>query len=151
MPITDKSIELTSKDSHKLGAYVVHPEKNKKGNIVIIQEIFGITEHIEAVCRQYANQGYSVIAPALYDRFEKNIVLDYSQIEEGKSFKEKLEINDAMKDINAAILFNDGPTAIKNQSVLLVIMEDLLLKNILIKNLNVQSCIILVNKILQYL
>ena len=112
MPITDKSIELTSKDNHKLGAYVVHPEKNKKGNIVIIQEIFGITEHIEAVCKQYANQGYSVIAPALYDRFEKNIVLDYSQIEEGKSFKEKLEINDAMKDINAAILFNDGPTAI---------------------------------------
>ncbi|HIK76476.1 MAG TPA: dienelactone hydrolase family protein [Gammaproteobacteria bacterium] len=112
MQISDQSIELTSEDSHKLDAYVVHPERNKKGNVVIIQEIFGITKHIEDVCRQYANEGYSAIAPALYDRFEKNIILDYKQIEEGKSYKEKLAINDAMKDINAAILFNDGPTAI---------------------------------------
>ena len=97
MQISDQSIELTSEDSHKLDAYVVHPERNKKGNVVIIQEIFGITKHIEDVCRQYANEGYSAIAPALYDRFEKNIILDYKQIEEGKSYKEKLAINDAMK------------------------------------------------------
>ncbi len=112
MQTSDQIVELNSSDSHKLDAFIVHPSKSKKGNVVIIQEIFGITKHIEDVCRQYANEGYSAIAPALYDRFEKDIILDYNQIEEGKSYKEQLSINHAISDINAAALFNNGPTAI---------------------------------------
>jgi len=112
MQISGQIEKLNSEDSHKLDAFIVHPIKNKKGNVVIIQEIFGLTKHIEDVCRQYANEGYSAIAPALYDRFEKNIILDYHQIEEGKSYKEQLTLDDAIKDINAAVLFNSGPTAI---------------------------------------
>tara|TARA_B100000959_G_scaffold116853_1_gene122901 strand:+ start:479 stop:1156 length:678 start_codon:yes stop_codon:yes gene_type:complete len=112
MQTLDKTVELNSADNHKLDAFIAHPSNKTKGNVVIIQEIFGLTKHIESVCRQYANAGYSAIAPALYDRFEKNIILDYNQIEEGKSYKEQLSLDHAIRDINAAVIFNNGPTAI---------------------------------------
>ena len=105
-------IQLVSKDNHELDAYVSSPQNEEKGSIIIIQEIFGITNHIESVCQSFANKGYKAIAPALFDRFEKNIVLDYSQIEEGKSFKERLDITHAMNDIDAAISICDNPVAI---------------------------------------
>ena len=105
-------IQLVSKDNHELDAYVSSPQKEEKGSIIIIQEIFGITTHIESVCQSFANKGYKAIAPALFDRFEKNIVLDYSQIEEGKSYKVRLDITHAMNDIDAAISICDSPVAI---------------------------------------
>lgn len=105
-------IELVSIDKHKLDAYVSTPQIEEKGTIIIVQEIFGITHHIESVCQSFANKGYKAIAPALFDRFEKNIVLDYNQIEEGKSYKERLDISHAMNDIDAVISISDGPVAI---------------------------------------
>jgi carboxymethylenebutenolidase len=105
-------IQLISKDNHELDAYVSSPKIKEKGSIIVIQEIFGITDHIKSVCKTFSSHGYKTIAPALYDRFEKNIILDYNQIEEGKSFKERLAINHAMNDINAAISICNGPVAI---------------------------------------
>ena len=105
-------IQLVSKDNHELDAYVCSPQDQEKGSIIVIQEIFGITSHIESVCQSFSNKGYKAIAPALFDRFEKNIVLDYSQIEEGKSYKARLDITDAMNDIDAAISICDSPVAI---------------------------------------
>ena len=105
-------IQLISKDNHELDAYVSSPKIREKGSIIVIQEIFGITSHIESVCQLFANEGYKTIAPALFDRFETNIILDYKQIKEGKAYKEQLDITDAMNDIDAAISICDGPVAI---------------------------------------
>ena len=44
-------IQLVSKDNHELDAYVSSPQNEEKGSIIIIQEIFGITNHIESVCQ----------------------------------------------------------------------------------------------------
>ena len=63
--------QITSNDGHELDCYITSLDDDKpKNSIVIIQEIFGITDHIKSVCQRYADQGYLVIAPALYDRFE---------------------------------------------------------------------------------
>ena len=94
-------IRLTAKDGHELDAFSVKTD-DPIGNIVVIQEIFGITDHIQAVCHKFASNGYNVIAPAIYDRFERNITLDYTQIEEGVGYKMKLSDDDAMSDIGAA-------------------------------------------------
>ena len=34
----------------------------------MIQEIFGVTEHIKETCDKFADEGYEVLGPALYDR-----------------------------------------------------------------------------------
>ena len=36
--------------------------------ILVVQEIFGVHEHIKDVCRRFAKQGYLAIAPELYAR-----------------------------------------------------------------------------------
>ena len=63
-------IGLTAEDGHEFDAYAVKAD-DPIGNIVLIQEIFGITDHIQSVCQRFAIHGYNVIAPAIYDRFEK--------------------------------------------------------------------------------
>ena len=104
-------IKLIAKDGHELDAFSVKAN-DPIGNIVVIQEIFGITDHIQAVCQKFATSGYNVVAPAIYDRFEKNITLDYTQIEEGVSYKMKLEDDYAMSDINAAQIYLGSKTAV---------------------------------------
>src|SRR4051812_43200816 len=36
--------------------------------VLVVQEIFGVHEHIKDVCRRFAKQGYLAVAPALYAR-----------------------------------------------------------------------------------
>jgi carboxymethylenebutenolidase len=70
--------------------------------VIVLQEIFGITDHIQAICQQYATHGFLAIAPALFDRIKKNIVLDYSSIEEGRDYKMQLQDEQVLLDIAAA-------------------------------------------------
>ena len=53
----------------KIAAYVATP--NQSGNypgIVVIQEAFGLVDHICDLARRFANIGYNACAPALYWR-----------------------------------------------------------------------------------
>ena len=50
-------------------AYRAAPEgKTNLGTILVIQEIFGVHEHIKDVCRRFAKLGYLAISPELYAR-----------------------------------------------------------------------------------
>ena len=104
-------IRLTAKDGHELDAFSVKAD-DPIGNIVVIQEIFGITDHIQAICHKFASNGYDVIAPAIYDRFGRNITLDYTQIEEGVGYKMKLSDDYAISDIDAAHTYLGSKTAV---------------------------------------
>lgn len=70
-------IELSARDGHKLSAYRATSPHAKKG-LVVAQEIFGVNEHIRRVCDAFAEQGYDVIAPALFDRAERSVELGYA-------------------------------------------------------------------------
>ena len=70
-----KTIELTASDGHKFAAYVAGPENATKG-IVVVQEIFGVNNHMRNVTDFYAKNGYHAIAPAQFDRVGKGIELD---------------------------------------------------------------------------
>lgn len=50
-------------------AYYAAPEKSGHYPVVlVVQEIFGVHEHIKDVCRRFALQGYFAVAPELYAR-----------------------------------------------------------------------------------
>ncbi len=70
-----KMIRLKAKDGHELDAYLAEPKGEAKGGIVVVQEIFGVTNHIKRVADQYAAQGYKAVAPAMFDRIKRNITL----------------------------------------------------------------------------
>ena len=53
----------------EIPAYQAMPAKGGPFPVVlVVQEIFGVHEHIKDICRRFAKQGYLAIAPALYAR-----------------------------------------------------------------------------------
>ena len=79
-------VELTSKDGFKLGAYVAKPAGEPIAGLVVIQEIFGVNAHIQSVADGYAKDGFFVVAPAIFDRVERNVQIGY----EGENWKKGL-------------------------------------------------------------
>lgn len=52
-----------------IGAYYARPANQSSAPvIVVIQEIFGLHEHIRDVCRRFAAQGYFAVSAELYQR-----------------------------------------------------------------------------------
>ncbi len=100
-----KMIELTASDGHKLAAYRADPAGKPRGAIVVIQEIFGVNSHIKAVADGYAKDGYVAIAPAMFDRVQRNVDLGYSpeDIAKGREIRGLVSNDMAMKDVEAAV------------------------------------------------
>jgi len=48
--------------------YVARPEGQAKGAVIVIQEAFGITDHIKDVCNRAAQAGYVAVAPHVFHR-----------------------------------------------------------------------------------
>jgi carboxymethylenebutenolidase len=100
--MTTEIINLKADDGHELQAYVARPEGEAKGGIVVIQEIFGLTEHIRKMTERFAAEGYLAIAPAMFDRIKSDIVLDYSDFETARQTMDKLDRDQSVSDIRAA-------------------------------------------------
>jgi len=61
-------VKIPTKDG-EMPAYRACPEKGENFPVVlVVQEIFGVHEHIKDICRRLAKQGYLAIAPELYAR-----------------------------------------------------------------------------------
>jgi carboxymethylenebutenolidase len=97
-----QNVELSAGDGHRLAAYVSSPAA-PRGGIVVIQEIFGVTRHIRAVADQYAAAGFTAIAPALFDRVERNVDVPYTDMAKGYGYMQQLKNEQVMLDVQAAI------------------------------------------------
>jgi carboxymethylenebutenolidase len=98
-----KTIRLRAKDGHELDAYVAEPKSKAKGGVVVVQEIFGVTNHIKRVADRFAAEGYEVVAPAMFDRLERGVTLEYSEIEKGRGYMQRLEWPNTLADVEAAV------------------------------------------------
>ena len=111
-----KQFTLSASDSFKLGAYRADPAGTPKGGIVVIQEIFGVNQHIRKVCDDFAKEGYAAVAPALFDRTQKDFQSGYTppEIEKARTFVAKPDWDAMMRDTDAAIkeLASTGPVGI---------------------------------------
>lgn len=63
-------IGLKGADGAEITALKAAPGSALIGGVVVIQEIFGLTDHIADMCRAFADAGYAAIAPGLFDRIE---------------------------------------------------------------------------------
>jgi carboxymethylenebutenolidase len=97
-------MELTAADGHRLQAYESVPSGAARGGVVVVQEIFGVNDHIRRVADGYAADGYRVIAPALFDRVRPGIELGYTDadIAEGRKIRGQLSFDQALADVEAA-------------------------------------------------
>ncbi|HSL03372.1 MAG TPA: dienelactone hydrolase family protein [Nitrospiraceae bacterium] len=66
--LTAGEIKIRTSDGH-IPAYRARPEQGAALPVVlVVQEIFGVHEHIKDICRRFAKLGYLAIAPELYAR-----------------------------------------------------------------------------------
>lgn len=62
---------LTSRyDGAEIAAFHAKPAGAPIGGVVVIQEIFGLTDHVAEMCERFAAEGYEVLAPGLFERVE---------------------------------------------------------------------------------
>jgi len=78
-------------------AYVARPQMEFDAAVVLIQEWWGINDHIRDLAGRYAKEGYLCIAPDLYrGKLAKNT-------EEAGALMQALEIDDGLETIRKAI------------------------------------------------
>ena len=104
--IDTKTIEIAS-DSLQIDAYLAKPQgEGIYPGIVVLQEIFGVNDHIREVTERVAKQGYIAIAPALYQRQAPGFATGYTpeDIKVGKDYAwGQTKAPELLKDIQSAI------------------------------------------------
>lgn len=95
--------QLTAADGHGLDCWMEPAISPRKGGIVILQEIFGVTDQLKSVASRYAALGYEVAIPALFDRHEKNAIIPFDQAPRGRDMMLASDLEKTMEDADAAV------------------------------------------------
>ena len=100
--ITETTETLTASDGFKLQGFRARPTQNVRGGLIILQEIFGLTDQLKGVVRSYAQDGYDTICPCVYDRVAPGTVVPFSEAERGRDLAYSLALDKVILDIAAA-------------------------------------------------
>jgi carboxymethylenebutenolidase len=96
-------VQLKASDGFTLGAFEANAGDKRLGGVVILQEIFGVTDQLKSVARNYAKEGFDAIVPALFDRATPNTVVPFDQPDRGRDTMMGLDKAKVMLDIAAAV------------------------------------------------
>jgi len=72
-------IKSVAADHFEFPAYHAAPAGQSKGGVIVIQEIFGIDEHVRRDVDRWASLGFEAVAPALYERREPGFVAHHDE------------------------------------------------------------------------
>ena len=99
------TLSIIADDGRPLSAYRSTPVGLSRGSVVVLQELFGVNEHIRRVCDDFAKDGYVAIAPALFDRVAAGMELGYSaeDVQTGLAARDALPLERVLGDVQAAI------------------------------------------------
>lgn len=78
-------------------AHVALPDQESRAVVILIQEWWGINDHVRDLCARYAGEGYTAVAPDLY---RGKITTDP---EEASRLMHALKLEDGMATISAAL------------------------------------------------
>jgi carboxymethylenebutenolidase len=97
----------------KIPAYRAKPAgKTHLATILVVQEVFGIHEHIKDICRRFAKLGYYAIAPSLYARYGDPGKYDMDHLQGlFTDIVSKVPDKEVMSDLDSAVAFASGDGA----------------------------------------
>ena len=78
------------------------PSGQPRGGVVVVQEAFGVNDHIEDVCRRFAAVGYLAVAPHLFHR-TGDPKLGYTDIKDVFPHMQALTREGVLGDVDVAI------------------------------------------------
>lgn len=116
MDVSSSTVQLNTSDG-KMGAYVAQPkgEGNYPG-IVVIQEAFGVNDHIKKVAERIAAEGNVAIAPDIFHR-ESERLIPYSDMAKAIATLQRVQDPKAMEDVGAAIAHLKSQGNVKSGSI----------------------------------
>ncbi|AFY79559.1 dienelactone hydrolase-like enzyme [Pleurocapsa sp. PCC 7327] len=105
LEIQTERVQIKNEDL-AIDAYLATPQgEGTFPAVVVIQEIFGVNDHIRDITRRFAKEGYVAIAPAIYQRQAPGFETGYTEkdIEIGRVYKNQTKASELLNDIQAAI------------------------------------------------
>jgi len=99
-------IQLRAQDGFTVGAWRAAAAGARRGGLVVVQEIFGVNQHIREVCEGFAQAGYLAVAPQIFDRVERDLELGYEgeDIQRGADIAmNQLDHERMLADVQAAV------------------------------------------------
>lgn len=90
--------------SGRVCAWRADPVAQPVGGLVVIQEIFGVNEHIRSLVERYAAEGWVALAPELFDPIEHGVELAYDAagVAKGRELAAELGFERAVGIVGAA-------------------------------------------------
>ena len=80
---TGTLIQMKSRDGFEFDAWHVKPTGPRKGGVIVIQEIFGLSDHVKEMTERFGAAGYEAIAPSMYDRAEPGFTVQAQDVAAG--------------------------------------------------------------------
>ena len=104
----------------EIDAYLAKPEAaGVYPAVIVIQEIFGVNEHIRDITEKIAKEGYIAIAPAIYQRQAPGFEVGYGDedVKLGREYKVKTQAKELISDIQATIDYLFAMPEVKQEGV----------------------------------
>jgi carboxymethylenebutenolidase len=101
-----ETIRLTSPiDGFEFNAWHAQTPDARRGGLVLIQEIFGVTTHIRRMADDFAAEGYETIAPSLFDRLSPGFAVDADTagVKVGREYSEATPWDQVAGDLTACV------------------------------------------------
>jgi carboxymethylenebutenolidase len=100
-----ETIKIKTSDHKEYDGFISRPEKGNGAGTLLIQEIFGVNEHIRDVAELYAQAGYTILAPDFFWRTNPGIQLGYgdAELKKGIEIAQKLDWDKATQDLIDAV------------------------------------------------
>jgi carboxymethylenebutenolidase len=109
--MADQDRSVTTPDG-PMEVYEAGVDGHTKGAVIVIQEAFGVNEHIRDVTRRFAAAGYHAVAPVLFHRAGGGVIDDYDHVDFNEMMKLFEGVNDdaVLSDVDATLdlLRSDG-------------------------------------------
>jgi carboxymethylenebutenolidase len=99
-------VSLTSPaDGFAFDAYRAPIGDARRGGVIVIQEIFGVTAHIREVADGFAADGYEALAPSLFDRRARGFEAGYGTegVARGRELSEATPWDEVAADLRACV------------------------------------------------
>jgi carboxymethylenebutenolidase len=110
--LVTETVNYQDPDGESLMGYLARPaEGDPKPGVIVIQEWWGLNEHIQDVTRRFAEEGYVALAPDLY----KGVVV--TEPDEAMKLVMELDMPEAVREIQHAIDFLQAQDYVAGEAV----------------------------------
>lgn len=116
--MTGSMTRVKSRDGFEFDAWHVQPQGPRNGGVIVIQEIFGLSDHIKEMAERLGAAGYEAIAPSMYDRAERGFIVQPKDVAAGMTRGRELAMgngqDNALNDIGGVfdVLSKSGKVSI---------------------------------------